>query len=73
VTVRILFLDDDPVVRVLRQILCDAIDPSIAEYFAPEKVDLSTLAAAAKGLCRADGAKISTAADANCEDADTSS
>ncbi len=29
---RILFLDDDPVVQVFRQILCDAKDPWIADF-----------------------------------------
>jgi len=42
---RILFLDDDPVIRVLRMVLSDAEhDPWIRDYFAPEKVDVSRLA-----------------------------
>ncbi len=47
---RILFLDDDPVIRVLRLVLSDAEhDPWIRDYFAPEKVDPSRLVKAAKG------------------------
>ena len=46
---RILFLDDDPVIRVLRMVLSDAEhDPWIRDYFAPEKVDPSRLVKAAK-------------------------
>ncbi len=68
-TARILFLDDDPVVRVLREILCDATNPWIADYFAPEPVDLARVVAAAQGLCRSDGAIIAIASDEDCEDA----
>src|SRR5437016_12977103 len=61
---RILFLDDDPVIRVLRMVLSDAgHDPWIRDYFAPEKVDASRLARAAKGLRRSDGAVIGLASD----------
>ncbi|MFN0300903.1 MAG: NAD(P)-dependent oxidoreductase [Burkholderiales bacterium] len=66
---RILFLDDDPVVQVFRQILIDAENPWIADYFAPEIVDLSNLLAAAKGLRRRDGAVIAAARDGEFEDA----
>src|SRR5213078_4231387 len=67
---RILFLDDDPVIRVLRMVLSDAgHDPWIRDYFAPEKVDASRLARAAKGLRRSDGAVIGLASDGEFEDA----
>jgi phosphoglycerate dehydrogenase-like enzyme len=67
---RILFLDDDPVIRVLRMVLSDAEhDPWIRDYFAPEKVDLSRLVKAAKGLRRSDGAVIGLASDGKFEDA----
>ena len=67
---RILFLDDDPVIRVLRMVLSDAEhDPWIRDYFAPEKVDASRLARAAKGLRRSDGAVIGLASDGEFEDA----
>src|SRR5882762_6193013 len=67
---RILFLDDDPVIRVLRMVLSDAEhDPWIRDYFAPEKVDVSRLARAAKGLRRSDGAVIGLASDGKFEDA----
>ena len=56
--VRLLFLDDDPVVRVLRVILSSDQDPWIADYFAPEHIDLTTLLKAAKGLRGCDGAVI---------------
>ena len=56
---RILFLDDDPVVRVLRMVLSNAEhDPWIRDYFAPEKVDFSPLVAAATGLRRSEHAVI---------------
>jgi phosphoglycerate dehydrogenase-like enzyme len=67
---RILFLDDDPVIRVLRMVLSDAgHDPWIRDYFAPEKVDLSRLVKAARGLRRSDGAVIGLAAEGKFEDA----
>lgn len=68
-TARILFLDDDPVVQVLRKILCDAKDPSITDYFAPETIDLSRLLAAANGLRRSDGGIIAAPDDSDFEDA----
>src|SRR6267143_1821873 len=67
---RILFLDDDPVIRVLRMVLSDGEhDPWIRDYFATEKVDASRLARAAKGLRRSDGAVIGLAGDGEFEDA----
>lgn len=67
---RILFLDDDPVIRVLRMVLSDAErDPWIRDYFAPEKVDPSRLVKAAKGLRRSDGAVIALASEGKFEDA----
>ena len=59
-TFKVMFLDDDPVVRILRLALCDALDdPWIRDYFAPEAVDLTPLADAVQGLCRSDGATVS--------------
>ena len=59
----ILFLDDDPVVRVVRLLLSDAEDdPWILDYFAPEEIDLSRLTRAARGLRRSDGVEIARAA-----------
>lgn len=67
---RILFLDDDPVIRVLRMVLCDGEqDPWIRDYFAPEKVDPSRLVSAARGLRRSDGAAIALASDGKFADA----
>lgn len=67
---RILFLDDDPVMRVLRLVLGNAEhDPWIRDYFAPEEVDFSALVRAAKGLRRGDGAAIGLAGDGAFEDA----
>jgi phosphoglycerate dehydrogenase-like enzyme len=67
---RILFLDDDPMIRVLRMVLNGAEhDPWIRDYFAPEKVDPSRLVNAAKGLRRSDGAAIALAGEGKFEDA----
>jgi phosphoglycerate dehydrogenase-like enzyme len=67
---RILFLDDDPMIRVLRMVLEGAEhDPWIRDYFAPEKIDPSRLVNAAKGLRRSDGAAIALANDGKFEDA----
>lgn len=67
---RIFFLDDDPVIRVLRMVLSGAEhDPWICNYFAPEKVDPSRLVNAAKGLRRSDGAVVALASDGKFEDA----
>lgn len=69
-TPRILFLDDDPVMRVLRMVLTNAEhDPWIGDYFAPEKVDTSQLVSAAKGLRRSEGAAVELATDGRFEDA----
>jgi phosphoglycerate dehydrogenase-like enzyme len=67
---RILFLDDDPVIRVLRMVLGGAEhDPWIRDYFAPEKVDPARLVTAAKGLRRNEGAVIALAGNDPFEDA----
>ena len=67
---RLLFLDDDPVIRVLRMVLCDGErDPWIRDYFLPEKVDPSRLVKAAKGLRRSDGAVVGLASEGKFEDA----
>lgn len=59
----ILFLDDDPVIRVVRLALSDAAeDPWLRDYFLPEAVDLGALVQAARGLRRSDGVEIACAA-----------
>lgn len=62
-------MDDDPVVRVLRAILSNDKDPWIADYFAPERIDLTRLLNAAKGLRACDGAAIAKEADGMFDDA----
>lgn len=67
---RILFLDDDPVMRVLRMVLSNAEDdPWIRDYFAPEQVDMSRVAIAARGLRRSEGAEIGLAGHGPFDDA----
>lgn len=68
---RILFLDDDPVIRVLRIVLSGGeSDVWIRDYFAPEVVDTSKLTRAAQGLRKMDGAEIILAGDGARDDAD---
>ena len=56
---RIVFLDDDPVLRIARFALADRLDdPWILAFFAPERVDVRELADAARGLRVSDGAEI---------------
>ena len=56
---RIAFLDDDPVIRIARFALIGKLDdPWIGAFFAPERVDASDLAEAARGLTTSDGADI---------------
>jgi lactate dehydrogenase-like 2-hydroxyacid dehydrogenase len=56
---RIVFLDDDPVIRIARFALTDRLaDPWIAAFFAPESVDAGELSDAARGLRASDGADI---------------
>ena len=60
----ILFLDDDPIMRNFRLLLSNREnDPWIANYFLPEVVDMSPLAQAAKGLRVSEGARIGLATD----------
>jgi phosphoglycerate dehydrogenase-like enzyme len=57
--IRIVFLDDDPVIRIARYALTDRLkDAWIGAFFAPERVDVSALARAAEGLRPADGQEI---------------
>lgn len=64
--VKIAFLDDDPVVRIVRLVLQDAHDdPWIRRFFLPEEVDLSPLAHAARGLRASDGVQVTLAAQAD--------
>lgn len=61
---RILFLDEDHVLRTLRLILCDAEhDARVRGFFAPEHPDLGPLVRVAAGLRRSDGAIIGQATD----------
>jgi phosphoglycerate dehydrogenase-like enzyme len=69
VSARILFFDDDLVVRVLRTILSNERDPWIAEYFAPERIDLARLLRAGKGLRTCDGAVIGHGGDGSFKNA----
>lgn len=62
---KIVFLDDDPVIRIARLALEGRLDdPWLRAFFAPEQVDLTRLAQAARGLTRVDGAEVLLAADA---------
>ena len=59
---RILFLDDDHVLRTLRLILCNAeSDPRVRDFFAPEQPDLAPLVRASIGLRQSEGAAIGLA------------
>jgi phosphoglycerate dehydrogenase-like enzyme len=56
---RIVFLDDDPVIRIARFALTGRLDdPWIGAFFAPENPDMSDLASAGHGLRAADGVDI---------------
>ncbi|MFL9913648.1 2-hydroxyacid dehydrogenase [Paraburkholderia sp. RL17-337-BIB-A] len=58
----ILFLDDDPVVRIARSVLCNEPDAGwLKDYFAPEAPDLAPLVDAARGITREDGVHIQLA------------
>lgn len=62
--VRILFLDDDPVIRILRLILEGREnDRWLVDYFAPERVDLQPVVDAARGLRVSDGAAVGVLGD----------
>lgn len=64
--IRIVFLDDDPVIRIARLALERRLDdPWVREFFAPEQVDLTGLAQAARGLTPDDGAEVLLATDGN--------
>ena len=61
---KIVFLDDDPVTRIARLALAGRLDdPWLREFFAPEQVDLTCLAQAARGLTPHDGAEVLLATD----------
>lgn len=61
---RIVFLDDDPVIRIARFALTDRLgDPWIGAFFAPEPADATDLAETARGLRASDGADIVLATD----------
>ena len=60
----IVFLDDDPVIRIARLVLVDASnDGWIREYFAPEVVDLGVLTEATRGIRASDGTCVELSAD----------
>lgn len=59
---KIVFLDDDQVVRIARYVLQNAEDDVwVHDFFAPEQVDMSRVAAAARGLTRRDGVEVELA------------
>ena len=61
---RILFLDDDHVLRIFRMLLRgQAADPAVAAWFAPEQVDPEPVVTQLRGLCVADGARVGTLAE----------
>lgn len=69
-SLRLAFLDDDPVIRLARYILENREnDPFLAAYFMPESVDLSRTISAARGITRRDGIDVFLA-DAEVSDAD---
>lgn len=58
---RILFLDDDHVLRIFRLLLRGHVaDPALATWFAPEVVDLHPVVAQFRGLMQSDGAVVGT-------------
>lgn len=62
----ILFLDDDPVVRIARSVLCNDSDAAwLSDYFAPEAAALAPLVEAARGITREDGVRIQLAGGAD--------
>ncbi|MFM0502499.1 2-hydroxyacid dehydrogenase [Paraburkholderia caffeinilytica] len=62
----ILFLDDDPVVRIARSVLCNEADAGwLRDYFAPETPDLTPLVEAARGITRGDGVRVQLAEGAD--------
>ncbi len=59
---RIVFLDDDPVIRIARYVLLNAEDDaSLADFFSPEVADFAGVRAAALGISRKDGADVELA------------
>ena len=59
---KIVFLDDDPVIRIVRLVLQNAErDPWIADFFSPEDVDFAPLCEAAQGLRSSDGVAVELA------------
>jgi phosphoglycerate dehydrogenase-like enzyme len=67
----ILFLDDDPVIRIARSVLCNEADSKwLSDYFAPEIPDLSPLVKAANGITRNDGVTVLLASDEEISDFD---
>lgn len=61
---RILFLDDDQVLRIFRLILCNREhEPALRDWFAPEQVDLTFVLQAVHGIRTSDGAEVHQASD----------
>jgi len=59
---RIVFLDDDPVIRIARYILQNRHDdPWVRDFFAPEIIDPAPALRAAAGITQADGATVELA------------
>jgi phosphoglycerate dehydrogenase-like enzyme len=68
---RILFLDDDHVLRNLRLILCNAEhDEQLRKFFAPESPNVAPLVHASHGLRQSEGAVVGLGTDINnpCDD-----
>lgn len=67
---RIIFLDDDPIVRVARYLLQNRWqDAWLSDFFSPEVVDLAPVLDAARGLTLHDGVEVELA-DGPARDAD---
>jgi phosphoglycerate dehydrogenase-like enzyme len=60
---RILFLDDDHVLRNFRLILTNREEPALRDWLAPEQVDLEPLLKAVQGLRTSEGAVIGQVSD----------
>ncbi|MBV7483215.1 2-hydroxyacid dehydrogenase [Bordetella sp. BOR01] len=59
---RIVFLDDDPVIRIARYVLLNRHDdPWVRDFFAPELADLSVVRHSARGITSADGSTVELA------------
>ena len=61
-SIRIVFLDDDPVIRIARYVLQKRHDdPWISDFFSPEIVDMSAAVQAAQGIVQNDDIQVELA------------